>query len=145
MVTRRHADNDLHYHIEVTLKQWILISNTLYYIKKNNDIYHFIFNICSMLSLHATLFLPVSHCQHGRHCLNGQHCLHGRHCLHCWHCRRDRHFVHSRDILNTNMYCLACNYMVTRRHTDNDLHYQIQVILKPWILISNTLYYIKKN
>ena len=34
MVTWRHADNDLHYHIKVTFKVQILISNTLYYIKK---------------------------------------------------------------------------------------------------------------
>ena len=34
MVTWRHADNDLHYHIKVTFKVRILISNTLYYIKK---------------------------------------------------------------------------------------------------------------
>ena len=34
MVTWRHANTDLHYHIKVTFKVRILISNTLYYIKK---------------------------------------------------------------------------------------------------------------
>ena len=38
--------------------------------------------------------------------------LHGRHCLHG--CLHDRHCIHS--TLNSNMYCLPCNYMVTWRH-----------------------------
>ena len=89
MVTRRHADNDFHYHIKVTSKPWILISNTLYYIKKNE--WH--------LSLHLKYFF--SHCHHSRHCHQGRHCLHCRHCLH------DRHFVSSRHISNSNMYYLS--------------------------------------